>query len=208
MTYITWEKQLLGYLKNQTDEDKIQIVDYYREMYYDKVEQGISHEQILAEFGDPMNCANKILAEHASNNKKEEKVISKENIASKNASASASRAPRKKTVPIGAAVGWFFITILLLIPLGAAAISVVVSFAAVAISGYAVILAGAIFAIVSPIGLFLGWSGAQTIVSIGTGIAATGVGAILAVVFTLLTKYSALCLYKAVRTLIKGGGKK
>lgn len=205
MTYITWEKQLLGYLKNQTDEDKKQIVDYYREMYYDKVEQGISPEQILSEFGNPMNCANKILAEHASNNKKEEKLITKENIAEKNASASV---PRKKAVTVGALVGWFFITVLLLIPLGAAAISVVASFLAGAVSGYAIILAGVALAIASPICLFFGWSGALTIVAIGTGIAATGVGAILAIIFTLLTKYSALYLYKAVKALIKGGDKK
>lgn len=204
MTYLVWEKQLLGYLKNQPAEDKKQIVDYYREMYYDKIERGASPEQVLSEFGDPQSCAARILMEHEPEANEPKLDFRDEHVAPKNNPKPPKFDKPQKKFTVGGVVGWFFITVLLLIPLGAAAISVVASFAATAFSGFAMILAGAIAAIISPIGLFFGWSVSLMLAGIGASIAVVGVGAILATVFSLLTKYTALGLYKAVVILIKG----
>lgn len=204
MTYLVWEKQLLRYLKSQSAEDKKQAVDYYREMYYDKVERGENPDDVLLGFGDPRNCAAKILMEHVSDDNrttstpKEKYTVPK----SEHKKTYGYTVPKRATV--GSVVGWFFITVLLLIPLGAAAISVVAVFAAVAVSGYAMILAGIIYAIVSPFGMIFGWGGALALAGIGTGIVTAGVGAILSVTFTLLTKYSAIGLCKALKIIVKG----
>lgn len=208
MTYLIWEKQLLGYLKSQPETEKKQIVDYYREMYNDKVERGLSPDQVLSEFGDPKNCAAKILMEPAVEEEAPE--------------APSKDKPKKKNSPrinvdelitkgkdtfkrfsVGSVVGWFFITVLLLIPLGAVAISVVATFGALAVSGFAMIFGGVVGTIASPFGLFFGWSGALTLSAAGACVALAGVGAILAVVFSLLTKYSAIGLYKSVVYLTK-----
>lgn len=207
MTYLVWEKQLLGYLKNQTAEDKKQIIDYYREMYYDKIERGESPDSVIYEFGDPADCAAKILAEHDSNSSEAKLNFRAEpelKQTQKKSKVAQSHKEHSKRLTVGGVIGWFFTTVLLLIPLGACAVSLVASFAAGAISGFAVMLAGAILAVGSPICLFFGWNVALMIAGIGCGICAIGVGAILAVVFWLLTKYTATGLYKAALIFIKG----
>ena len=202
MTYIVCEKQLLGYLKSQPAAEKKQIVDYYREMYNDKVERGLTPEQVLCEFGDPKNCVAKILMEHMEDDSKTEYAPRKEYTAPKREFKETAYYPRRR-VSVGSVIGWFFITVLLLIPLGAVAISVVATFGALAISGYAMIFSGIVGAVASPFGLFLGWSGALALSSFGACVALAGVGAIISVVFTLLTKYSAIGLYKSVALLTK-----
>ncbi len=204
MTYLIWEKQLLGYLKSQPAEDKKQIVDYYREMYYDKVERGESPEQVLSEFGDPKNCAAKIIIENAADEEKTAHAPEKEYTAPKSEKRIETYYPPRRRVTGAGVIGWFFLTVLLLIPLGAVWVSVVASFAAGLVSGYAMILAGVLYAVASPFGMIFGWSGALALAGVGTGIVTAGVGSILAVVFTLLTEYSALGLFKAIVILIKG----
>lgn len=206
MTYLIWEKQLLGYLRSQSDEDKKQVVDYYREMYYDKIERGESPDSILLGFGDPKNCAAKILMEHVTEEDKTASSPKKEFSIPKSETKATVNYQAKKRMTVGSVVGWFFTTVLLLIPLSAVALSVVVSFAAVGLSGFAMVLGGLIGAVASPFGLFFGWSGALTLGAFGACIATAGVGAILAVIFTLLTKYSAIGLYKAVLILVRGRG--
>ena len=212
MTYLVWEKQLLGYLKSQPEAEKKQIVDYYREMYNEKMERGLSNEQVLLEFGDPKNCAARILMEPAI---EEEHKYSEATEKSKKQKSPKpdfdeliTKVKRKtKGLSVGSAVGWFFITVILLIPLGAVAVSVIATFAALALSGFVMILGGAVGAVASPFGLFLGWSGGLTVSAIGTCVALAGVGAIFAVIFTLLTKYSSIGLYKSVAYLTKRSDK-
>jgi len=208
MTYLIWEKQLLGYLKSQPETEKKQIVDYYREMYNDKVERGLSPDQVLSEFGDPKNCAAKILMEPAVEEGAPEATANDEPTKQKTSKPDKKEIIKRskealKGVSVGSVVGWFFITILLLIPLGAVAISVVATFGALAVSGFAMIFGGVVGTVASPFGLFFGWSGALTLSAAGACVALAGVGAILAVVFSLLTKYSAIGLYKSVVYLTK-----
>lgn len=201
MTYLVWEKQLLGYLKSQPSEDKKQIVDYYREMYCDKVERGENPEDVLLGFGDPKNCAAKIIMEHAADDSKTEYAPKNDYQPPRREFKATSSYPRR--VSVGGVIGWFFFTVLLLIPLAAVAISVVATFGALAVSGYAMIFSGIVGAVASPFGLFLGWSGALALSAFGACVALAGVGAILSVVFTLLTKYSAIGLYKSIALLTK-----
>lgn len=214
MTYIVWEKQLLGYLKSQSDEEKKLIVDYYREMYHDKSERGMSSEQILREFGDPRNCAAKILmepigeADYTENEEFiKEKPAARADAPKKSTNANSKSAASPSRASVGSIVGWFFITVLLLIPLGAAAfavaVSVIATFAALAFSGFAMILGGLVGAVASPFGLFFGWSGALTVTAVGACLAVAGTGAVLAVVFLPLTKYSCIGCYKAVAIPLK-----
>ena len=54
-----WEKQLLKNLKALPKTERERIAEYYREMYNDKLDAGFSPEEILREFGDPAQCAEK-----------------------------------------------------------------------------------------------------------------------------------------------------
>ena len=65
MTYRQWEESLLNYLKGLSDEEKKEIVSYYREIYSDKIDSGIRKEEIVKTFGDPMLAAARILKESA-----------------------------------------------------------------------------------------------------------------------------------------------
>ena len=50
MTYKEWEKKLSKYLKPLAQEERLSAVEYYREMYGDKLESGIPTEEILKDF--------------------------------------------------------------------------------------------------------------------------------------------------------------
>lgn len=63
MTYKEWESELLGYLKSLPEKEKVEVVNYYREIYSDRSDAGMKNKDILAEFGEPMLCAAKILKE-------------------------------------------------------------------------------------------------------------------------------------------------
>ena len=68
MTYAKWEKDFkreLSFLKKSESEE---VAAYYRELYGDKSDAGMSCDDILFEFGSPQHCAAKILEERIHNN--------------------------------------------------------------------------------------------------------------------------------------------
>lgn len=64
MTKKEWEKRLLKNLKSLSKQERKEVLEYYREMYDDKLDTGFSEREILKEFGSPEECARKILAEN------------------------------------------------------------------------------------------------------------------------------------------------
>ena len=64
MSYREWESALMQALKGLPTAECIKITSYYREIYGDKLDAGITEEEIVAEFGDPVACAKKIMLEN------------------------------------------------------------------------------------------------------------------------------------------------
>ena len=63
MTYESWEKELVERLDILPQNEKDEIISYYREIYSDKLDAGESESKIVSTFGEPALCAAKILIE-------------------------------------------------------------------------------------------------------------------------------------------------
>lgn len=206
MTWSEWEKRFFKGLTSLSDDERLEIVAYYREMYGDKLEAGISEAEILAEFGEPELCARKILEEGT-----ETTVSDKENeTPQKEVDAplpppivsEAPSAPKKEDVnaaqsgeSVASVVGMVVLTLLLILPLAIVALAVIISFGAACVSGGVAALAGLVYIFFLP---FAGLTGAGVVANIGIGIATIGVGILLFVGFWYLTKYTAIGTYKVL----------
>ena len=184
MTQKIWEKQLARQLADLPKPERKQVLDYYREMYGDKIEAGFSEEAILAEFGSPQQCAHKILA-------------------SEGLVPAKVRRQSRRTSP-AAIVGIFFLTLIIILPLASTAFALIVTFFALSVSGIAVAIAGAIYAIGAPLLVMDTLAAAGILAHFGLGIATCGVGLLLFVAFKPLTKYLAIGTGKALAFIYHG----
>lgn len=210
MTYREWEEILLGYLKSLTADEKKEIKEYYREIHSDKKESGMTDGEITREFGDPKICAARILMESGENSENyktsafsDEKIKRTEKSARPKEPEAKVTAPSSGGVSVGGVVGMIFLVLLLIIPIEAVFLSIVVSFGAVAVSGAAMIGAGALATVLSPFTFAVGYSFAGFIAALGVSIATAGVGAILVSIFVPLTKYSAIGFFKITKLIFK-----
>lgn len=179
MTYREWEWELKCLLRKMPQKEGKEIIEYYKEIYGDKREAGFSDAEILMEFGTPEECAEKIKSENE-NEPLEEK----------------NREPRRMISLPSTAIGLLLITVLILIPLAALMLGVIVTFAAMCIGGAAVSIGGIAVIIWSIVQLISGIGFASSMALFGMGIAMIGIGTITAVVFLVLTKYTAQITYK------------
>ena len=186
MNYSEWESALIHELKGLPTAECIKITSYYREMYGDKLDAGMSEEAILAEFGSPKSCAEKIMAEQAVENGESSAKTKKP----------LTRAGQKTKNIILAVLFSLFAGI----PLAAVLVSIVVSLGAVCISGGAGVLAGFVYIFV---GAFSA-TGAGIAAHIGMAIASIGVCGFLGIGGYFATKYGAIYSYKLMK-LIYGG---
>ena len=187
MNYREWESCLVKELKGLPTAEYMKATSYYREMYGDKLDAGMSEEAILAEFGSPKSCAEKILAENAP-----EKNLPKATTAKKEISPVAHTT---KGIVLAVLFTPFFG-----IPLAAVLLAIVISMGAVCISGGAGVLASFLY-------IFIGAStamGAGVAAHIGMAIAAMGVCGFLGIGGYFATKYSAIYSYKLMK-IIYGG---
>lgn len=193
MTQKEWERSLSSYLRDLPRKERNAIIEYYREMYGDKLDAGMTNDEILWEFGFPQDCAARILAESG-------KELKRENAQNK------TDAPRRKTSDNADAlysVGMAILSVALVFPLSIAAIVILISFAAVAISGIVVALAGVVVAVWSPFQLIGGLPIGAMIAYLGAGFLCTGVGILLSVGFFYLTKYTAKGCVKLLKILYR-----
>lgn len=183
MTYKKWEKLLKKHLSPLSKEERDDALDYYYEIFSDKLEAGRLEEDIVQEFGNPETCALRILNET-------------------NKQPRHTRSNRKRTTP-WEIIGMFFLTLVLILPLAASAFSVAVAFGAAATSGLACILAGVLYI---PLSFFLGFASFGAILAnIGIGITSCGVGVFLYIGFGFVAKYTAIGSWKALKFIYKRG---
>ena len=212
MTYKLWEESLLKYLKSLDEEEKNGILGYFREMYDDKMETGISEAEIVESFGDPMLAAARILkesGEQAEDTYREERVTAdaepKSDEKSGGDSAPVSKNTERKRSEKASTRGasWvvyiILITLLFTIPLATVIISVIASLAAITVSGGAMLIGGALGAVASPFLLLFGNTLPTVLLVLGGALTVAGVGALLFVSFYYITKYSIVSTYKIAR---------
>ncbi len=205
MTYIEWESEFKKCIKSIPEKEKDEIVGYYREMYSDRHEAGLSDEEIIKNFGEPMLCAAKILMENAAEEnggvrKEKSEATIKKPLSQKFKQTGVEYC---KKISVSKIVGWFFLTVLFIIPLAAVVISAIAALASATVACAAASVSGGILAIASPFAFFLGYTGLGVLATAGAGLATAGVGLLLFEVFFFITKYSILPCVKILKHFFK-----
>ncbi len=78
MTKFEWERQLKKGISGLPNSEQQRVLEYYSELFSDKIEAGMSEKEIVAEFGNPYDVANKILVDfynEGKNNPKADEYI-------------------------------------------------------------------------------------------------------------------------------------
>ncbi len=175
MTFSEWKKILRRELDDLPDDEVDSAIDYYKEMYADMAEAGRREEDILSEFGDPYECADKIRRERGFGERRAREDKPKK---------------ERRRFSLGEAVGTALFSLLIFLPIAATGLGIIATFIALAISGAAVAFAGVVGAVASPALLLFGLGGGTVLMSLGACVCLFGVGILLTVGFWLATKYS------------------
>lgn len=198
MNWKKWERTLKRFLSPLPKSEQKEIAMYYREIYEDKLDLGLTEQEILAEFGSPQACAGRMIAESS---------VQQENpVPASNPFVREYKVKPIKTHSAGEVVGMVFFTLLLVIPIAAVWVSVIATFAAVGVACVAVGFAGLIFPLLSPFYSLLGFSGISFTANLGLYLASAGVGLMLSVAFYYATKYTAIALKETLK-LVYGRNK-
>lgn len=64
MTKYEWEKELKMNIHRLPDDEIQRVMDYYGELFEDNIERGKSEREIISEFGNPVDVADRILSEY------------------------------------------------------------------------------------------------------------------------------------------------
>lgn len=208
MTYIQWEREFQKCIKSLPEQEKQEIIGYYRELYADKREEGLSDDEIIKNFGTPMLCAATIMMDNASDEKESSETEKKLPPTQKEKKASPENAdtPRSRSrgrITVASVVGWFFLITLFLIPLAAVLVSVFSALAACTLVGGATAITGVILAIASPFSLFVGYTVLSALATLGAALVAIGIGIVIFEVFFIITKYFAFVCFKLCRCFFK-----
>lgn len=189
MNYIEWESRLTESLKSLPTAETIKITSYYREIYGDKLDAGMTEESILAEFGSPQSCAEKILSENASEQNEGQ---------SSNANPSSPVLSKKQTAK-GIILAVLF-TLFAGAPLAVILAAIILSLGAVCVSGSVGILAGFVYIFIA----LFNAMGAGIAAHVGMAIGAMGICGFLGLGSYFATKYSAIYSYKLMKSVYRG----
>lgn len=74
MTKFEWERQLKKGISSLPQGEQQRVLEYYNELFSDKIDAGMKEMEIVAEFGNPFDVANKILVDFYSEGKSTEQT--------------------------------------------------------------------------------------------------------------------------------------
>ena len=182
MTYRKWERQLKKELSSLSRDEREDVLDYYYELFVDKLDAGEHEEKILQDFGSPETCALRILNE-------------------------TDRSPKRIGFRIRPRtpeeiVALILLTVLIIIPVFSSVYAVIVSLGAVALAGVIISIAGVLYI---PVCIFVGGFTAvgSVVAHVGMGICLFGVGILICIIFWILTKYLNNLCVKALKYVYK-----
>ena len=93
MTKIEWIAELKKNTEKLPSEEQNRILEYYEELFSDKTESGMSEEEIINEFGNPRDVAEKLLNESPA--EEEKTAVPQENIKDGNTSSESKKTDEK-----------------------------------------------------------------------------------------------------------------
>lgn len=93
MTKIEWIAELKKNTEKLPSEEQNRILEYYEELFSDKTESGMSEEEIINEFGNPRDVAEKLLNESPA--EEEKTAVPQENIKDGNTSSDSKKTEEK-----------------------------------------------------------------------------------------------------------------
>ena len=193
MTFRDWEKQFKKALKGLSSQEKQTALEYYRELYGDKIDAGCSPEDAVAQFGNPIDCAQNIIAENAPETQKQNGNY---------APTKTKRVRKVSTHSISLTIGMVFLTLLLIIPLFSCLFSTITSFGAVAIVCAVGAVACLLLVFIYPVYLIIyGASWGGVVANLGLCLVGLGVCAILAIGLYYPTKYLAIWSIKLFKRI-------
>ncbi len=74
MTKFEWERQLKKGISGLPKTEQQRVLDYYNELFADKIDAGLREQYIISEFGNPYDVANKILVDYYNDGKENPEV--------------------------------------------------------------------------------------------------------------------------------------
>lgn len=74
MTKYEWERQLKKGISGLPKAEQQRVLDYYNELFADKIDAGLREQYIISEFGNPYDVANKILVDFYNEGKENPEV--------------------------------------------------------------------------------------------------------------------------------------
>jgi len=212
MTYKEWEGELIGYLAALPEKDREEAANYYKEIYGDRREGGMTEDEILKSFGTPMLAAAKILADSRDGENEAEAAqndVKIGNTYEKNddtqEKVTDDTKPSKSGFSVSKLIGWICIILFVLIPLAAILISLIAAFGSVTVGSAAAVIGGVAIAIASPFGIIIGYTGIGALATAGAGLGAAGVGIILFIIFFYITKYTVISTAKITKYIFGKG---
>lgn len=195
MTFIQWKKELKKQLRPLPKNEVSAIIDYYDEMYTDKAEAGLCADEILAEFGTPIECAEKIRGENENGSDNSYTAVYTDE----------KKAPPHPRSPLAVRItAYTFLTLFIIIPFAAVLVSAIAAFGASTIACSALILIGPAAIIMGIFYLFTGGGIGASLALLGGGIAVIGICTALAICFYIITKYTAIASYKLLVYIYMG----
>ena len=184
MTFREWEKQFKKALKGLSSQEKQTALEYYRELYGDKIEAGCTPEEAVSQFGSPIDCAQDILAENEPATTVPQQKTEKIKPVKPQKSCGVS------THSVSVIIGMVFLTLILIIPLYACLITFIAAFGAVAIGCAVGAVASLLLTILYPVYIAIYGAGWGAIVAnLGMCLAAAGICTLLSIGFYFATKY-------------------
>ena len=191
MTFREWEKQFKKALKGLSTQEKQTALEYYHELYGDKIDAGCSPEDAVAQFGDPIDCAQTIIADNAPATPKDNSVAITPNQNSK-----------VSTHSVSIIIGMVFLTLLVIIPVFASLVAIVAGFGASAITCAICAIASLLLTFIYPVYLTIyGATWGAVVANLGMCVAGIGVCTVLAISFYFVTKYATIWSIKLFKRI-------
>ena len=210
MTQVEWEKIFLDNLAAIPEAERFKMAEYYREIYGDKLEAGQTPDEVLAEFGDPQECAKRILKENENVTEEilqESKPLPEPKMKKEIAQVEAKQSVTKKRgywTP-ATIVGMVFLTLLLIAPISSGVVAVIAALGAMVLVGGVLVLAGCLYVVIAP---FMGITGASfgaIVAHMGMGFALCGAGILVGIAFWFAVKYAVIGCWKALVWIYRRG---
>lgn len=210
MTQVEWEKIFLDNLAAIPEAERFKMAEYYREIYGDKLEAGQTPDEVLAEFGDPQECARRILQENESVTEvtqQESESLPEPKMEREIAQVEVKQPVAKKCgywTP-ATIVGMVFLTLLLIAPISSGAVAVIATLGAMVLVGGALVLAGCLYVVIAPFMSLTGASVWAIIANMGMGFALCGAGILVGIAFWFAVKYAVIGCWKALVWIYRRG---